>query len=162
MKDIVTHLLNSLSFDPAKLELVVFPGLLHMSLAFAMLHEPVKVGAQNVSRYDVGPYTGEVAAAHIKDYGIEWVIVGHQDRRQGFKEGNEVVKDKLKQARDYGLNVVLCIGESLEEREQERTQKVLGEQLAVAVEPLRGKWDNVVICYEPVWAIGTGKIASAD
>ena len=77
VKDIVTHLLNSLSFDPSHLELVVFPGLLHMSLAYAMLHEPVKVGAQNLSRYDVGPYTGEVAAAHIKDYGIEWVIVGH-------------------------------------------------------------------------------------
>lgn len=86
-----------------------------------MVKNTVQVGAQNVSQFDAGAYTGEIAAEHLKDYGIEWVLIGHSERRYQFGESSEVVATKVKKARDYGLGVIYCIGENLEQREKEQT-----------------------------------------
>eukprot|EP00347_Sterkiella_histriomuscorum_P021198 403334866 len=162
VKDIITNLINSFAYDKSKLDLMVLPGLLHISLVQAMVKDGVLVGAQNVSQFESGSYTGEIAAEHIEDYGIEWVLIGHSDRRYQYNDTLEVVARKVKLARESNLGVVLCIGENLQQREQELTNQVIDEQLRTTLDSFNGNWDNVVIAYEPIWAIGTGKIASAD
>jgi triosephosphate isomerase len=115
--------------------------------------------------YEPGAYTGEVAAEHFNDYGMEWVLIGHSERRNLFGETSDIIAKKMKLARDNHLNVVYCIGENLEQREKEQTNKVLEEQLTIVLQIIsssQGGWNGIVIAYEPVWAIGTGKIASAD
>jgi triosephosphate isomerase len=86
-----------------------------------MVKDTVKVGAQNISQYDAGAFTGEVAAEHLKDYGIEWVLIGHSERRNLFQESKDTIATKVKKARDYGLGVIYCVGENLEQREKEQT-----------------------------------------
>ena len=94
--------------------------------------------------------------------GIQWVILGHSERRSLYGESNEVVAKKLKYALEKGLNVILCIGEKLDERESGKTQAVNERQLAAILKTIGNNWSNVVIAYEPVWAIGTGKTASPE
>lgn len=95
------------------------------------------------------------------DLGLKWVILGHSERRSLYGESNEVVAKKIKYALEKGLNVILCIGEKLDEREAGTTNNVLKGQLDACKESVK-EWDKVVIAYEPVWAIGTGKVASPD
>ena len=125
---------------------------------------PLLVAAQNCFHKDSGAYTGEISPQMLNDIGINWVILGHSERRHGkdygITESSQVVADKTNYALEQGLSVVLCIGETLEEREGNRTLAVINEQMAFlkSVE----KWDKLVIAYEPVWAIGTGKVASPE
>ncbi|CDW83065.1 triosephosphate isomerase [Stylonychia lemnae] len=141
---------------------MVLPGMLHISLVQAMVKNGILVGAQNVSQFESGAYTGEIAAEQIKDYGIEWVMIGHSERRYKFGDTLEIISKKVKLAIENQLGVVLCVGENLEQREKELTNQVLDEQLRSCLASFDGQWENVVIAYEPIWAIGTGKIASAD
>jgi len=97
----------------------------------------------------------------VKDMDIPWVILGHSERRTVFGESNELVGEKVKRALEVGLKVILCVGEQLDEREANETMKVIVEQLQPAVAGIKN-WDDVVIAYEPVWAIGTGKTASPE
>lgn len=141
------------------------------------------VGAQNVALADkYGAYTGEIVAPMILDFGINWVITGHSERRAGFGakvgmkhllsllsslsqgETDEIVAQKTKTALDAGLKVIACVGEQLEDRESDNTLKVvLDQQMAAIANVLSpGDWSNVVIAYEPVWAIGTGKTATPE
>jgi triosephosphate isomerase len=121
------------------------------------------LGAQNLSAKPKGAFTGEVSAEMIKDFGAEHVIVGHSERRSLYGETNDVVAEKTKAAIDASLKPILCVGESLEEREAGKTEAVVEEQLN-AVIGLIGidAFDSVVIAYEPVWAIGTGLTASPE
>lgn len=118
-------------------------------------------GAQNLSQFDKGAYTGEVSASMLKEFGCKYVIVGHSERRAIFGETNQVVAEKFIAAQKMGLIPILCVGETLEQREAGLAEKIIDEQLSVVIE-LAGidAFDKSVIAYEPVWAIGTGKTAS--
>jgi triosephosphate isomerase (TIM) len=141
---------------------VICPPFVYLSEVARMLRgAAVRLGAQNVSAEAHGAYTGEVAAAMLKDVGCDFVIVGHSERRHLFHESNEDVARKFAAAQSRQLLPILCVGEQLAEREAQRTFEVLGRQLE-AVVALTGiaTFAHAVVAYEPVWAIGTGRTAS--
>jgi len=109
----------------------------------------------------MGAYTGEISADQIKDFELRWTIIGHSERRKLFGESDEVVSQKVKQAQDAGLHAIVCIGELLEQREAGTTNDVLKAQLDAFL-PSVSDWNRIVIAYEPVWAIGTGKSATPE
>jgi triosephosphate isomerase len=113
-------------------------------------------GAQNVSEHREGAYTGEVSAAMLKEFACRYVIVGHSERRQLYGEGDALVAAKFAAAQGAGLTPILCVGETLAEREAGRTQEVVGRQLDAV------RFSNAVLAYEPVWAIGTGRTATPE
>lgn len=120
-------------------------------------------GAQNVSHYDLGAYTGEVAAEMLVDLGCYYVIVGHSERRALFGEDNQTVALKFRKTQSVGLIPILCVGETLAQREIGETERVIAEQLDTVVNLVGiDAFAKAVIAYEPVWAIGTGKTASPD
>ena len=121
----------------------------------------IQLGAQNVHFEIKGAYTGEISAAMLKEYGVKYVIIGHSERRQYFGETDETVNKRTLAALNAGLTPIVCIGELLEERENGKTEEVLDRQI---VEGMKGIDDisKIVIAYEPVWAIGTGKTATPE
>jgi triosephosphate isomerase len=124
---------------------------------------PVKVGAQNCCDETSGAFTGEISAAMLVDAGCELVILGHSERRQLFGETDALVNAKVHTALDAGLDVIVCVGETLAEREEKRTEKVVGSQLVAALKDVDGRsMQHVTLAYEPVWAIGTGRNATPD
>ena len=123
----------------------------------------IKIGAQNVHFEEKGAYTGEISAKMLVECGVEYVIVGHSERRQYFGETDETVNLRAKAALEAGLKVIICVGEMLKDREQGITDELVSMQTKIAllgITPEQVK--NVIIAYEPVWAIGTGKTASAE
>ena len=129
--------------------------------AQAVAGSNIKLGAQNVHFAEKGAYTGEISAAMLKEFGVEYVIIGHSERRQYFGETDETVNKRMHAALAAGLTPIVCVGESLEERETGKTEQVLDVQIR---EGLKGLDDvsKIVIAYEPVWAIGTGRTATAE
>jgi len=124
---------------------------------------PVCVGAQSVSEHEAGAFTGEVAPSMLKDVGCDYVIVGHSERRAMYGESSEQVAAKFMSAQAAGLTPILCVGETLGERESGATEQVVGGQLAAVVEAAGiGAFARAVVAYEPVWAIGTGKTATPE
>jgi triosephosphate isomerase len=121
----------------------------------------ILVSAQNCGAQGNGAFTGEVSADILVDMGIKWVILGHSERRSLYGETNEVVAKKLKYALEKGLNVILCIGEKLDEREAGTTNAIIKAQMDACKDSVKD-WSKVVVAYEPVWAIGTGKVASPE
>ena len=121
----------------------------------------IALGAQNVHFAEKGAFTGEISAAMLKEYGVRYVIIGHSERRQYFGETDETVNKRTLAALAAGLTPIVCIGESLEERETGKTEAVLEKQIR---EGLKGIDDiaKIVVAYEPVWAIGTGRTATAQ
>lgn len=120
-------------------------------------------GAQNMSHHDEGAYTGEVAAGMLVEFGCQYVILGHSERRGLYHEGDETVAMKFDAAQKAGLKPILCVGETLEERESNITEEVVARQLdAVLSRAGVDALKNAVVAYEPVWAIGTGKTASPE
>ena len=118
-------------------------------------------GAQNVSQFSKGAYTGEVSAEMLKDFDCQYVIVGHSERRSLFGEDSHTVSLKYTAAQDSGLVPILCVGETLQQRESGAMEKVVAEQLDAVIDQAgAASLSNAVIAYEPVWAIGTGKTAS--
>ncbi len=124
---------------------------------------PVALGAQNVSEYPEGAYTGEVSAGMLAEFGCTYVIVGHSERRALFGETDDTVASKAAAVLRAGLRPIVCVGETLDEREEARVEAVLGRQLdALGVALDASQLEQVVIAYEPVWAIGTGRAATPD
>ncbi|MDX2052520.1 MAG: triose-phosphate isomerase [Polyangiaceae bacterium] len=123
---------------------------------------PVQVSAQNLYPKDSGAFTGEVSAPMLLESGCAWVILGHSERRQIFKEDDALVSAKTAAALAAGLRPIVCIGETLEEREANRTLEVVFRQMDAFSEQLKANPGFGVIAYEPVWAIGTGKVASPE
>ena len=157
-----TEVLKPLAFDASRVEVVVAPSFIHLqAVQQALSGSQVQVSAQNSSLYGPGAYTGEVSVDQIRDFGLDWVILGHSERRHVFGESDQVVGQKVKRALDGNLNVIACIGEKLDERESGRTDEVNARQLAAIREEVED-WSKVVIAYEPVWAIGTGVTASPE
>ena len=123
----------------------------------------IKIGAQNVHFAEKGAYTGEISASMLTEIGAKYVIVGHSERRQYFGETDETVNLRLKAGVAAGLNVILCVGELLAEREQGVTAEVVAKQTKIALQGVSAdELKQVIIAYEPVWAIGTGRTATAD
>lgn len=121
------------------------------------------LGAQNMSEHDKGAFTGEVSASMLNSLGVEYVILGHSERRALYAESNEIVAQKFAKAVATGLKPILCVGETIEQRNENQTEKVVGSQIKAVVEACGIEaFENAVIAYEPVWAIGTGKTATAD
>lgn len=122
----------------------------------------VQLGAQNVADNDSGAFTGEVAAPMLSDIGCQWAIIGHSERRTIYGESNQAVAEKTTRAMAAGLGVVICVGETAQERKSGVTEKVLGEQIDAVTAALQAQNDasQAVIAYEPVWAIGTGETAT--
>ena len=119
----------------------------------------IHIGAENVHWAASGAYTGEISTGMLKEYGVKYVIIGHSERRQYFGETDESVNKRTLAALDAGLTPIVCVGELLEERESGKTNEVLDRQLKVGLNGIEDV-SKVVIAYEPVWAIGTGKTAT--
>ena len=123
----------------------------------------IKLGAQNMAAEESGAHTGEVSVLMLKDLGVEVVILGHSERRHTYGESNELINTKVKLAIQHGLTAILCVGETLDEREAGRVNAVVEEQLELGLAGVsEGALGQVVIAYEPVWAIGTGKTATPE
>ena len=143
-------------------EMIIFPPFVHIPAVRTVVAEGnVSIGAQNISQYPNGAYTGEVSAEMLLDQGCKYVLVGHSERRAIMGESDQVVAEKFKVAQDAGLTPILCVGESLEQRQQGETVAVVGAQIDAVIE-LVGLSNvcRAVIAYEPVWAIGSGETAS--
>jgi triosephosphate isomerase (TIM) len=141
-----------------QVDVVVCPPFVSLAVAVQLLAgTEVAVAAQNVHWEEEGAYTGEISASMLRELGVYGAIVGHSERRQHFGETDESVAKRAKAALDAGLFVIACVGETEEERESGETQDVLHRQLSVLEAD-----DNLVVAYEPVWAIGTGKTATPE
>ena len=123
----------------------------------------IKIGAQNMHFEESGAYTGEVSGKMLKSIGVEYVIIGHSERRQYFNETDETVNKKIKAAFANDLKPIVCVGETLEQREANQTQEIITKQTELALEGLTEEQvANTIIAYEPIWAIGTGKTATSE
>jgi triosephosphate isomerase (TIM) len=160
---LVRSLLDQARAD-ATTEVMLCPPFVYLHEVGRLLKDSdVALGAQSLCAEAMGAFTGEVSGAMLKDVGCSYVLVGHSERRQIYGEGDALVARKFLAAQSQGLVPVLCVGETLEEREGERTAQVVARQLdAVLAVSGVGAFRSAVIAYEPVWAIGTGRNASPD
>ena len=163
-KALCEALKESLAPLAGKVEVAVCPTFTSLATAVEVLKgSNVKVGAQNIHWAENGAFTGEISGAMLKEIGVEYVIIGHSERRQYFGETDETVNKRIKAALKYGLKPIFCIGETLEEREGNKTEAVLEQQIKGAFADIcECKMDQITIAYEPVWAIGTGKTATPE
>ena len=138
----------------------------YIDLFYALLNAQetnIKIGAQNMHFEESGAYTGEVSGKMLKSIGVEYVIIGHSERRQYFSETDETVNKKIKAAFEYGLKPIVCVGENLEQREKGVTEEIITKQTELALDGLsKDQVKNTIIAYEPIWAIGTGKTATSE
>eukprot|EP00644_Phytophthora_capsici_P005861 jgi/Phyca11/98455/e_gw1.2.400.1 len=161
VRDLVS-ILNKSVVDSSQVDVVVAPPSLHLDQVQQLLQRDIAVCAQNVSLTGLGAFTGEIAAEQLVDSDISWTITGHSERRAYYGETDEIVAKKTKRALDLGLHVIFCIGETLEQRKAEQTLDVLTRQTKALADIINEKeWKRVVIAYEPVWAIGTGVVATS-
>ncbi len=162
--DFLLPLKNNLIGQNLNVEVVVCPPFTSLFIASDILRETnIKIGAQNMFYEVEGAYTGEISPKMLKSVRCEYVILGHSERRRYFGETDEIVNKKVKKAIEFGLKPIVCVGETLEERENGETFKVLEKQIKGVLEGLTyEQMRNVVIAYEPVWAIGTGRNATPD
>lgn len=145
-------------------EVIVCPTFTSLAQVITLVENSnIRVGAQNMHFEESGAYTGEVSPVMLKDLGVEYVILGHSERRQYFKEEDELINKKVKAAFIHGLIPILCVGETLEERETGKTHGTVKAQIEKDLEAIgEENVSNMVIAYEPIWAIGTGKTATAQ
>lgn len=123
----------------------------------------IKVGAQNMHWEEKGAYTGEISGDMLSKMGVEYVIIGHSERRAYFAETDETVNKKIKSALSYNLKPIVCVGESLEQRETGVAREIITKQTELALEGIEAKdLEKIIIAYEPIWAIGTGKTATKE
>mgnify|MGYP002510992431 CR=1 FL=1 len=145
-------------------DVVICTPFIHLATVSGLINEEVlQLGAENCADKASGAYTGEVSAEMVKSTGAQYVILGHSERREYYNETPEVLKEKVDLALANGLKILFCIGESLEQREANQQNEVCKAELEGSVFHLTAEqWANVVIAYEPIWAIGTGKTATSD
>ncbi len=145
-----------------EVDIVVCPPYTALSeVSKAILDSNIRLGAQTMSEHQNGAYTGEIAAGMLKEFSVRYVILGHSERRQYQKESDALIAAKAVAAHAAALKPIVCVGELLEERESGRTESVIATQLEGSLKGLsRAQVEETIIAYEPVWAIGTGKVAS--
>lgn len=150
--------------DVKKAEVAVCAPYIYIpQVADSLKNSSIKYGAQNVSEYESGAYTGEISAPMLQEFGCNYAIVGHSERRSIYGESDQQVANKFVAAQKAGIRPILCVGELLEERESGETEAVVARQLDAVVETAGiDSLKDAVIAYEPVWAIGTGKTASPE
>ena len=146
-----------------EVDIVVCPPFTALSeVSKAVLNSNIRLGAQNMSEHNYGAYTGEIAAGMLKEFSVRYVILGHSERRQFYCETDEIVAKKALAAHNAALKPIVCVGEKLSEREANQTEKVLQTQVTGSLKGLsKQQAEETIIAYEPVWAIGTGKTATA-
>jgi triosephosphate isomerase (TIM) len=161
-QNLLTKLSSGLSLDNLNCEVIVCPPFTSLSEAFSLLKDTkIKIGAQNMYFESSGAFTGEISASMLKSVGCEYVILGHSERRAIFGESDELINKKIKKAIESGLNPIFCVGELLEEREAGITKKIIEKQIKSGLDGISSdEMSKIIIAYEPVWAIGTGKTAS--
>ena len=142
-------------------EFLVCPPYQHLAPVQAELSMAVALGAQDCSPFENGAYTGDVSAVMLKDMNCDYVILGHSERRQYYMESNLLVQQKAVMATEAGLKTIICVGETEEQRESGQAEDIVDQQLAGSL-PSNGTADSIIIAYEPVWAIGTGKSATPE
>ena len=151
-----------INLDTPKNEVVIFPPFPHLhAISEVISNSKIKLGAQNCHFENSGAFTGETSPATLKDYNCGYVILGHSERRSLFNETDEIVNKKSLAAKNNGLKPVICIGETLSDRESGKTNDVLTNQIEKSI-PEGFTSEDYILAYEPVWAIGTGKVASLD
>ncbi|MFD3155868.1 triose-phosphate isomerase [Haloimpatiens sp. FM7330] len=148
----------------AKCDVVVCPTFVCLDAVLkAAEGTNVKVGAQNMHFEESGAFTGEIAPSMLEEMGVDFVVLGHSERRQYFNETDKTINKKIKKAFEHNLLPILCIGETLEEREADITEEVLARQVKLDLQGLNAEQvSKMVIAYEPIWAIGTGKTATSE
>ena len=160
VNDLISDITSNLG--NCETNIIVCPPFPYLSqVSSAIKNTKVNLGAQDLNINKSGAFTGEVSADMIKDFNANYVIVGHSERRALYNEDNELVAQKVKVALDNGLTPLLCLGEQLEERENGTTEKIVKAQLDAVIDLVGiAAFKNIIIAYEPVWAIGTGKVAT--
>ena len=155
---------DSLKAEKPNCDVVICTPFIHLaSVAEVLDAEGIALGAENCADKAKGAYTGEVSAAMVKSTGAQYVILGHSERRQYYGETAEILKEKVQLALANGLKVIFCCGETLEEREAEKQNEVVKAELEGSIFHLTAEeWKNIILAYEPIWAIGTGKTATSD
>jgi len=166
-QDLVKQLVGAVAAEAGSLEsgaeVAVIPPALYVGQVLESAGAALQVGVQNVACWQSGAYTGEVSAEMARDMGCRYALVGHSERRQLFGETDEQVAQKVARVLESGLTAMLCVGETLEERSKGRAEQVVAEQIRQGLSEVGAdQWGQVVIAYEPVWAIGTGKTATAE
>ena len=155
---------EALTADKPNCDVVICTPFIHLASVAPVLNQGVvALGAENCADKEKGAYTGEVSAAMVKSTGAQYVILGHSERRQYYGETAEILKEKVKMALANGLKIIFCCGETLEERETNKQNEVVKAELDGSVFNLTAEeWKNIVLAYEPIWAIGTGKTATSE
>lgn len=155
---------NGLVPDSDKVDAVICaPALFLSQLVISSQDSALQIGAQTMSEEDEGAFTGEISPVQLTDIGVKYVIIGHSERRQYFNETDESANKKVKAAFNHGLIPILCVGETLEQRENGETGSVVEAQVEKGIAGLTEEQiSRLVIAYEPIWAIGTGKTATAE
>lgn len=156
--ELLEGILQARPFDADVAVCVPFPYLSETAVALAA--SGVSWGAQDVSPHGQGAYTGEVSAAMLHEFGCRWAIVGHSERRQYHAESDAVVAEKAKAALARGITPIVCVGETLAQREAGETEHVVKRQMSAVIHELAHCVGEIVVAYEPVWAIGTGRTAT--
>lgn len=151
--------INEFNFE--KSDVLLAPSFVSLESFRKILNKKIEVSAQNLSQFEDGAYTGEVSTSMLKDIGVENVIIGHSERREKFFESNEIVNAKVKKALADGFHVILCLGEALEVKEENKEVDFVKDELLKSLDGIENI-ENITIAYEPIWAIGTGKTCSAD
>lgn len=144
-------------------ECVIFPPAIYLSLVQMQLQgSVVRWGGQNVYPALQGAYTGEISSSMLKEYGCTYVLVGHSERRTLFKEDEKFIAEKFHHVKDHGMIPILCVGETWQDRQEGRTEAVITQQLNHVALEKKQAFQNAIIAYEPVWAIGTGETATPE
>jgi triosephosphate isomerase (TIM) len=160
--NLISEMKKELSGKNVNADVIVCPPFTNLETTFALVKDSsIKLGAQNMHFEENGAFTGEVSPSMLKSVGCEYVILGHSERRTIFGEGDQVINKKIKTAIKHGLKPIFCIGETLEEREKGVTFNIIETQVKNGLDGLNeNDLVNLIIAYEPVWAIGTGKVAT--
>ena len=158
----ISNMLINSNLDNANINITICPPTLYIYPVYQILkNSSFQIGAQNIYSEDNGAFTGEISARMIKDF-CDTVIIGHSERRQILKESNQDINQKFISAKNFNLNSIICVGETIEERETGTAKEIVTKQILSALKPVSNFTNNnLMIAYEPVWAIGSGKAATA-
>lgn len=148
-------------FEFNKVDVLLAPSFVTLESLRKNLKDEIKVAGQNVSQFDDGAYTGEISTSMLKDIGVDDVIIGHSERREKFFESDKIINAKVKKALEDDLSVILCLGESLEIKEEGREVEFVRVELLNSLDGVKNI-EKITIAYEPIWAIGTGKTCSSE
>jgi triosephosphate isomerase len=161
---LISEIKNELNKKDFETKVIICPPFTSLETANTLLKgSSIFLGAQNMHFEESGAFTGEISSIMLKSVGCEYVILGHSERRTIFKESNQLVNQKIRVAIKHGLKPIFCLGETLEEREQNKTSGVIEKQIREGLEGFNeNELSSLIIAYEPVWAIGTGRNASPE